>query len=173
MRDPATPLRPIGDGEIGSTNDQRLPHAFSERRAEMLAAAALAIVGALFAWQSTRLDLGRVGLPGPGFFPLLLGVMLMVCAGAIGIGQWRSSAGGTVELGHRDVLITVACLLAVPLLFEPLGAYLTLGLFGGAMLVLVGRVALPLAIAAAVLAMAACWGFFQLLLGLQLPAGQW
>src|SRR5262245_5396983 len=152
---------------------RRLPRAVSERRAGMLAAAALAVIGAFFVWQSARLDLGRVGLPGPGFFPLLLGLMLMVLAGAIGIGQWRSSERQTVELGHRDVLITAACLLAVSLLFEPLGAYLTLGLFGTAMLVLVGRVALPLAIVAAVLAMAACSGFFQLLLGLQLPTGQW
>jgi hypothetical protein len=48
---------------------------------------------------------------------------------------------------------------------------MTLGLLGAALLVLIGRVPLPLAILAAGLGMAACWYFFQVLLGLQLPAG--
>ena len=38
-------------------------------------------------------------------------------------------------------------------------------------LVLIGRVSLPLAIAAAGVGMTACWYFFQVLLGLQLPTG--
>ena len=69
------------------------------------------------------------------------------------------------------MLIVIAALLAVPLIFEPLGASVTLGLLATALLVLIARVPLPLAIAAAGLGMAACWYFFQVLLGLQLPAG--
>jgi hypothetical protein len=92
---------------------------------------------------------------------------------AIGVGRWRASAGAAVELGHRDVLIAVAALLAVPLLFEPLGAAVTLGLLATALLVLIARVRLPLAIAAAGLGMAACWYFFQGLLGVSLPVGPW
>ena len=150
-----------------------LPRAFSERRAATLAAGMLAAAGAFFVWQASLLDLGHVGLPGPGFFPLLLGVLLVIFGGVIGFSRWQSADSGTIELGHRDVLIAIACLLTVPLLFERLGAYLTLGLFGTAMLVLIARVSLPRAIAAAGLSMAACWGFFQLLLGLQLPTGPW
>ena len=59
----------------------------------------------------------------------------------------------------------------MPLLFEPLGAYLSLGLFGAVLLVLIARVSVPLASLAACVAMAACWYFFQVLLGLQLPRG--
>jgi hypothetical protein len=62
-------------------------------------------------------------------------------------------------------------LLVVPLMFETLGALPTLGLFGMTMLVLVARVRLMLAIVATGLGMAACWYFFQVLLGLQLPTG--
>jgi hypothetical protein len=92
---------------------------------------------------------------------------------AIGIDRWRSSGGEAVELGHRDVLIAIATLLAVPLLFEPLGAAVTLGLLATALLTLIARVRLPLAIAAAGLGMTACWYFFQVLLGVSLPAGPW
>jgi hypothetical protein len=148
-----------------------LPLALSARWAGTLLAGALAAGGAILVWQSALLELGRVGLPGPGFLPLLLGVLLCVSATMIAVTCWRSGEAEKIELGHRDVLITVAALLAVPPLFEPLGAYLTLGLFGTAMLVLIARVALPLAVAAAALAMAACWYFFQVLLGLQLPMG--
>jgi hypothetical protein len=131
----------------------------------------LALAGAFFVWQAALLDLGGVGLPGPGFFPLLLGAILVILAIVIGIGRWRSSEGEAVELGHRDVLIAVAALLAVPLMFEPLGATITLGLLGTALLVLIARVRLPLAIAASGVGMAACWYFFQVLLGVPLPTG--
>jgi len=154
-----------------SSNARRLPRAFSDRRAGVLVAGMLAAAGAVFVWQSALLDLGHVGLPGPGFFPLLLGAILAIFAGVIGIDRWRSSEGEAVELGHRDVLIAIAALLAVPLIFEPLGAYITLGLLGTAMLVLVARISLPLAIMASGAGMAACWYFFQVLLGLQLPTG--
>ena len=150
-----------------------LPRAFSDRAGDMVVAGLIALTGAFFVWQAARLDLGGVGLPGPGFFPLLLGAVLAVLAVAIGIGRWRSSAGDAVELGHRDVLIAVAALLAVPLLFEPLGAIVTLGLLATLLLVLIARVRLPLAIAAAGLGMAACWYFFEVLLGVSLPAGPW
>jgi putative tricarboxylic transport membrane protein len=149
----------------------RLPRVVSARHGGMLVAAAIAIAGVLLAWQAALLDLGNFDLPGPGFFPLVLGAAMVTFAIAIGVDRWRSAEGEAVELGHRDVLVTVAALLAVPLLFEPLGALPTLGLFGVTMLVLVARVHPLLAVAASALGMAACWYFFQVLLGLQLPTG--
>ena len=137
----------------------------------MLVAGVLAAVGVVFVWQAALLDLGDVALPGPGFFPLVLGAALTIFAVVIGIECRRTPASDTIVLGHRDLAIVIAALLAVPLLFESLGAIITLGLLGTALLVLIGRVRLPLAIAAAGLGMAACWYFFQVLLGLQLPAG--
>jgi divalent metal cation (Fe/Co/Zn/Cd) transporter len=169
----------------------RLPRLVSARRGGVVVAGLLAAVGVFFVWQSSQLDLGNVDLPGPGFFPLVLGTVLLVFSAVIGIGDWRASKrdaikndairndairndaikSEAVELGHRDVAIAIAALLAVPLVFEPLGAYITLGLFGTVLLVLLGRVPPLLAIGAACLAMAGCWYFFQVLLGLQLPTG--
>jgi len=93
------------------------------------------------------------------------------CTASPSLHSFRPANGETVALGHRDVLIVLAAALAVPLLFDPLGAYLTLGLFGVVVLVLIARVSLLLAIAASVAGMAACWYFFEVLLGLQLPTG--
>jgi Tripartite tricarboxylate transporter TctB family len=158
-----------------------LPRVVGVRRGGMAMACGLLCVGLLFVWQASLLDFGGLGLPGPGFFPLLLGAILGAFSAVIGLQCWRESAEGTeatdategktVELGHHDVLVVFVALLAVPSLFDWLGAYVTLGLFGAALLVIVARTSFWLACAAAFIAMAACWFFFQLLLGLQLPTG--
>ena len=150
-----------------------MPRSLSSRTGGVLAAAMLGACGLFFVWQSLRLDLGHPGLPGPGFVPLSLGAALLVCASLIGIECARRREVEAVEFGHRDVLITLAALLVLPVVFEPLGALLSLGLFGAAMLVLVGRIAAPVAIAASALGMTACWYFFEVLLGVSLPAGPW
>src|SRR5260370_18595535 len=160
------PLRP------GAQAGEGLLRAISARRGGIGVAAALAFIGLVFAWQASLIDFGDFALPGPGFLPLVLGVLVFVLAVVIGIGDWLYVANQeTVELGHRDVLIVFAALLAVPLLFEPLGAYVTLGLFWAVLLVLVARASLVIAVVSAVVAMAACWYFFQVALGLQLPVG--
>ena len=69
------------------------------------------------------------------------------------------------------MVIVFLAMLAVPPLFEPLGAYLTLGLFGAVLLVLVARTGVLVAVAAAAVGMVACWYFFGVALALQLPTG--
>jgi Tripartite tricarboxylate transporter TctB family len=147
-------------------------HAINARRGGICIAAVLATVGLIFTWQASLIDFGDFALPGPGFFPLVLGVLVFVVAAMIGARDWfQADSGETVALGHRDVLIVLAAMLAVPLLFEPLGAYLTLGLFGAVLLVLVARTPIVIACLAAIVAMVGCWYFFQVALGLQLPLG--
>jgi hypothetical protein len=142
------------------------------RRGELSATAALAFVGVFFVWGSTALKFGSVEQPGPGFFPLVLGVALCALVAAIGFERLRQpSDGETIALGHRDVLIAFAALIALPILFERLGAYATLGLFMAALLVLIGRVSPILAVPAAASAMVAVWAFFKVLLGVRLPLG--
>ncbi len=148
------------------------PWRIGARRGEILVAGALAVTGLIFVWQASMLDLGRIGLPGPGFFPLLLGAFVVLFAIMIGVDGWRASAQGEpAELGHPHVLISFAALLAVPLLFEWLGAYVTLGLFTTALLVFIARLSPLLAVVWTVLGMAACWLVFQEALGVRLPMG--
>jgi hypothetical protein len=150
-----------------------LPRVFSNRTGGMFVTGLLAAAGAFFAWQALTLDIGGIASPGPGFVPLLLGAFIILSAALIGINCCRSGEHEAVELGHRDVLVTITALLGVPLIFERLGAYISLALFATAILVLIGRISLLRAIPAAILGLAACWWFFHLLLGVQLPAGPW
>jgi len=157
---------------VGAGRQEPLLRAISARRGGMWVAGALAATGLLFAWQASLIDFGDFALPGPGFFPLVLAVLVVMLSVVIGVGDWLGAESHeTVELGHRDVLIVLAALLAVPLLFEPLGAYITLGLFGAVLLVLIARCSLLVAGLSSIIAMAACWYFFQIALGLQLPIG--
>jgi hypothetical protein len=145
---------------------------FCTRRGGLWVIAVLIAIGFFFGWQSALLDFGTIGLPGPGFFPLVLSVLLVGFAAVIGAELTRSKANGeTVELGHRDVLIAIVALLVVPLLFESLGAYLTLGLFAAALLASIGRISVTRATLASVVGMVGVWYFFKVLLGLQLPNG--
>jgi putative tricarboxylic transport membrane protein len=164
---------------VGSAPQERsapaaraLPRVVSARRGGIVVAAVLAAVGLVFAWQALMIEFGDLALPGPGFFPLWLGVAVLflsvVTGGRLLLALTESEP---VSLGHRDVLMVLAALLVVPVLFERLGAYLTLGLFGAVLLVLLARTSIVVALFSAAVAMAACWYFFQVLLGLSLPMG--
>src|SRR4051812_40374666 len=87
------------------------------------------------------MPLGTVGLPGPGFFPLVLGVLLALAALGVIARLTRVPLADRVTIGHREVLLTFLALLCVPLLFERLGAVPTLAAFIAASVMIIGRVA--------------------------------
>jgi hypothetical protein len=162
------------DNPVSANNNagEVLLRRISLRHGSLWIAAVFALTGAVFAWQALLVDFGTLALPGPGFVPLILAIATVVLAGLIGLQEWQQpDSRETIELGHRDVLVTFAAMLAVPPLFEPLGADVTLGLFGAVLLVFVARTSLVIAAIAAVAGMAASWCFFEVALGLQLPAG--
>jgi hypothetical protein len=149
-----------------------LVRSFSTRSAGLVAAATLILVGLFLGWQSTQMAFGSFELPGPGFFPLILSVLLVGFAAVTGaeLAYWRG-IHDTVAFGHRDVLIAAASLLVVPALFESLGTYLTLGMFSAVLLTFVGGISILRAVAGSAIGMVAVWYFFKILLGLQLPNG--
>jgi Na+-transporting NADH:ubiquinone oxidoreductase subunit NqrB len=138
-------------------------------------ASALLGTGVFFVWQSALLPFGNVGLPGPGFFPFVLGIALGVVALAIVISAARQERpdgeAEVISLGHRDTLVVLAALVGAGLFFERLGTYATLWLLTSALLLLVARTSPWRAALGASLGMVAIWAFFKVLLGVQLPAG--
>jgi hypothetical protein len=142
------------------------------RVGELIVAAALFAASAVLAWQSTSLPLGDLGLPGPGFFPLVLGIALGLLALANGMRTARQRGQSeVVHVGHVHIFVVFAALAGVALAFERLGAYATLGLFTATLLRLVARTTPWHAVIGASLGMVAVWVFFKVLLGVQLPAG--
>jgi hypothetical protein len=145
----------------------------SVRLGELAMAAALLAAGIFFVWHAALLPFGRVGLPGPGFFPFVLGIALALFAVALLLRSARKhfAASEVVYLGHRDVLVVLAALMCVGLAFERFGTYATLGLFAAVLLLVIARAPFWQVIAGASLGMVAVWALFKVLLGVQLPQG--
>jgi len=157
---------------MASRGAEPLVRNFCARRGGLFIALLFIIIGALFAWQASLLPLGTLGLPGAGLFPLVLAILLMAfCAVIAASLMLAKPSAEPVELGHRDVVVAIAAMVAVPALFEGLGTYLTLGLFTVALLMIIGRVPPTRAVPAAAAGMAGVWFVFKNLLGLQLPNG--
>jgi putative tricarboxylic transport membrane protein len=142
------------------------------RRGGLVASGVLAIVGAWFATEALTLTFGNLDLPGPGFFPFALGLLLIALSVAIFIAAIRQRDDAPrIELGHIPVLITLAAMVLTAFLFERLGAILSLGAFSIAMLVLVAGARIVPAVLSSAAGMLAVWYLFKVLLGLQLPLG--
>ena len=142
------------------------------RRGGLIIAVILGLIGAFFALQSLALSFGDFQLPGPGFLPFGLGLLLIALSAAILIMTFQEPrAAPRVELGHSPVIIAFVGLIGVAALFERLGAFLTLGGFTALMLILIGRVRIVLAVPSSVVGMLAVWYVFKILLGVQLPVG--
>jgi hypothetical protein len=142
------------------------------RRGGLLVAAVLGLVGAFFALASLRLPFGDFNLPGPGFLPFALGLVLIALSVVIFVAAFHEPAKAPrIELGHAPVLIALAGLIATAFFFERLGAFLSLGGFTALMLVFVARVRLIPAVLSSIVGMLAVWYVFKVLLGVQLPVG--
>ena len=144
----------------------------SSRLGEIFMAVVLLATAFFFVWQSTLLPFGGIGLPGPGFFPFALGIVLGLLTLAVLYCFAREKRAQTVYLGHRDILIVFAALLGVALGFETLGAYVTLGAFMAVLLLALARASLWRVALGTGLGMILVWLVFKVVLGVQLPTGQ-
>ena len=139
----------------------------------MFAGLAFLASGAFFAGFATLLPFGRVGLPGPGFLPFVLGIALGVLALSILFHIWREPGDvPAVFVGHRDVLVAIAGLIGIAFAFERVDSYVALGAFAAFLLLFVARAALWRVALGAVLGMVVVWLFFGVALGVRLPTGE-
>ena len=137
-----------------------------------MVAAALLAVAVFFISQAARLDFGRIGLPGPGFFPFALGSALgLVSLMVLFVVVRSQDESEPLYLGHRDVLVVIAALMGVAFSFEQADAYLVLGTFLASVLLLVARTTFWRALLGACLGMVLVWAVFRLALGVRLPTG--
>ena len=151
---------------------RRWPFECCSRRGGLVVAAVLAIGGVFFSMESLSLTFGNLDLPGPGFFPFALGLLLFALSVAIFVIVFREPREAPkVELGHGSVIISFFAMCVTAALFERLGAFLALGAFCAAMLILVARMRIIPALLSSAVGMLAVWYVFKVLLGVQLPAG--
>ena len=89
---------------------------------------ALALLGfsALYLVSSLQLEIGNPRNPGPGFFPIVMGVLLTVCTGIYGIRvirkrtQGEESAPPVAGKNYRAIAAIIASGIAYPLILGTL-----------------------------------------------------
>jgi hypothetical protein len=120
---------------------------------------------------------GNVAKPGPGFYPVGVGVFLCVAAAALAVGLLRgdavvAAAGSALPPGARArVATTVGGLLGFCLLLPWIGYGLSAFLFVAVVLRQLGGGGWPVAVLIAAVSAAASSYVFGVLLGVPLPRG--
>jgi putative tricarboxylic transport membrane protein len=143
----------------------------SSRRGEAAVTLVLLGVALYLIWTARGMPAGTVALPGPGFFPIAVGTLLALVSIGILVRLARQQDGARIAFGHRDVAIALGALVGVVILFEPLGAVVTLGLLLFVLVAAFARIALWRAALGALGGAAFAWLVFVQLLGVQLPRG--
>lgn len=164
----------MADQELPSEADEQGAWArpVSARLGEIVMSLALLATALFFVVQSSLLSFGTLSLPGPGFFPLWLGIALGVLALGVLYASMREPSGEIVFLGHRDVLVVLVALAGAAFAFERFDSYATLGVVTATLLLLVARTSFTRALVGAVVCMAAVWLVFKVALGVRLPAAE-
>ena len=142
------------------------------KRGEVVVGLALAAFGVTLAALAWRMPAGSMSLPGPGFMPSAVGILLALTGLAcVASTLAAKDAPGTVNLGGLNAWGALAMLAVAALLFEPLGAPLTLALTMTALFRLAGGYSLVRCAIFGLIAAALAWLVFTRLLGVGLPAG--
>jgi len=138
---------------------------------DIIGGGALIAFGALCAFVSAGYGLGTVRNMGPGFFPMVLSVLLVALGLAIAVPALMRS-GTSIEVQWRNVLIVTAAIVFFGSTLTTLGALLTVFL---TILIVSFASALTLRQAAMTgIAMAAgIWLVFILGLGMTIPLTPW
>ena len=112
----------------------------TRNRSELGVAVLLLVLGGVVLWDASRIHSGvaQAGVIGPTAVPILVGVLLVVCAVALAVdvlrgGHGEAEGGEDVDLSHpsdwRTVSLLVAAFLANVVLINPVGWW-----FSGAVL---------------------------------------
>jgi hypothetical protein len=137
------------------------------RTGELCIAAVLLAIAAFVIFEGMRMPFGTLALPGPGYFPIILAVIL--AAVSVGLLFRKPERSEPVELFHAKGLVTIAAVAAAAVLFEWIGAIPTFGLFLAALFYLLGDARWWIAVVLGAAGASLTWLLFVHLLQLQLP----
>jgi putative tricarboxylic transport membrane protein len=142
------------------------------RRGEALVGLVLTVFGIVLAALAWRMPAGSVSLPGPGFMPSVLGILLaLVGAGCVARGLMAKEAPRRIDLGGLKAWGALAALGVAAFLFEPLGAPATMALAMAALFRLAGGYSPVRCAVFGMTASVVAWLVFTRLLGVGLPPG--
>jgi len=146
-------------------------------RSDVWSAGALALVALFALVRAAQLEIGPPTRPGPGFFPVVLAVALLLAALAIMGAAWRAPAASRSETpasertDPKKLLATLGAFAAYVMLFERLGFLLATVALLAFLLSALGGYRWPVALGAAVVIAVASYVVFDVWLQVRLPPG--
>lgn len=147
-------------------------------RSELVAAGLLVALGIFVAAQAWEWPYLTKDGPGPGFFPLWIGLLLAALSILLVALQMRDAAAGkssekTNWRGTGRVLIGWLAVMVSAALLQPAGFVVSYMVLTAFLIVVVFRQTWRAAALVSVSSAAAFWVLFVLLLNVRLPAGPW
>jgi hypothetical protein len=122
--------------------------------------------------EALQVPFGSFRMPGAGFFPLLLGVALAILALVhLGINLLGSAETTPVGRSRAETLALIGALFTSVWLFERAGYLLTMALFLGVSVRVLGKTGWTMAVVAALTGSVASYLLFGHVLSIALPAG--
>jgi hypothetical protein len=146
----------------------------TERTGNVIIIAALFGLGLFCVIASRMMPSGQFGEMGPGFFPGLLGAILVGISLVLGIqGLLGRATDKRVELGHRDAWSIIGATVFLAIIFKPIGFMPSIGLFVFFNLKLLSKLGWIKCIILSAAGAVSAYLFFDSLLGIPLPMGDW
>lgn len=147
-------------------------------RSELVAAGILIALGIFVAAQAWEWPYLTKDGPGPGFFPLWIGLLLAALSVVLVALQMKDAAAGKASgktnwKGSGRVFVGWLAVMVAAALLKPAGFVVSYVLLTAFLIVVVFRQSWRAAAAVSVVSAAAFWSLFVLLLKVRLPAGPW
>jgi putative tricarboxylic transport membrane protein len=144
-----------------------------ERAKAGIVAVIFLLVGAWICYEALLVPVGSVRMPGAGFFPLVLGTALSVLAlMLLGVGLLSSASETTRVWPTRpEVLYLAGSIIVAVWLFERAGFLLTMALFLGTTVRVLGTLSWLTVVMVAVVGSVASYVVFGRVLLIALPSG--
>jgi len=141
-------------------------------RADHVAGAFFVAVGLLVIALSGDLPVGRASMPGAGFIPLLIAVLIIILGGALFVRAGESKPFSEIDWSDgKHALSVLAVTVAAVALYVPLGFIITLILMMVALLVGIERRNIVYALLYSAFTVTTTYVVFTYILQLPLPGG--
>lgn len=128
---------------------------------------------------ATRLPIGTVNQPGPGFFPLalatglLLASLALVVQGILPRATARATRAPVERRAWGKVVAVVTALFLYGFLMDAVGFTIATFLLLAFLFLVVKPTRWGIAVGGSALTVIVCWVVFKMWLGMQLPVGPW
>ena len=145
-----------------------------ERKGLIILSFILFTLGGVWLWISREMPTGEFSVPGPGFFPTLIGILFCFITLVLGIKSlFKKEINQCVQIGHPYIWSTIITIIILSFLYEGLGFLITITIFVGILLKILSPLGWKRSLFWGIVAAISSYLFFHFLLGIQLPSARW